>query len=261
MSNFLENNLKLMQERDSFLCQPKTLLADIVLLSYVNDVLESVQAAMSILQLETIPSRAFACLRTSFEAAQQGMVLVTQDDYAFMGAKAWVYYCRRDKKWLTMNKPVESGINTDDDAKNWFEQKLVEIAELWDGFSLGQGVLVAQARDELEKHRSKPDNWLGKDMALSQDEAYSKIGAYRKSPINQNMSLTNRSIYGALCRDAHTGLRINSSIFFEIYPNGIKASVSKRDNALLLDIASTSALLSVSEMLLALDYRQHLQIH
>jgi hypothetical protein len=254
----LQNYLRLMKERDHFLCQPKNLLADMVLLAFMNDVLESVQAGMGVLQLETIPHRAFPCIRTAFEAAQQALVLVTQEDYAFVGAKAWVYYCRRDKKWLALAKPEGSGIQSKQDAENWFEAKLQDIANLWDSVSNGQGKLVAQALIELEKQPRRPDNWLGKDLALAQDEAYRKIASLRKIQIDQSMSTTNRSIYGSLSRDTHTGLRINSEITFETYPNGIKASFLTRDNPFNFKTASTSAMLSVDEILMALEYRNHI---
>jgi hypothetical protein len=266
MSHLLKDNLKLMHERDNFLCQPKTLLADIVLLSYINDVLESVQAAMGIIALETIPHRAFALVRTSFEAAQQGMVLVTQDNYALIGAKAWVYYCNRDKEWLLKAKPDGSGINNNNDANVWFENKLQDIAKLWDSYSAGQGKLVEQARVELkhaelekQRHqRHKPDNWLGENMLHAQDEAYRKIASRLNIPFDKGLSDINRNIYGALSRSTHTGLIINTDVAFENYPNGIKTTISARDNEFNFKTAIATAEQSVFEILLALDYRKHL---
>jgi hypothetical protein len=257
MSKHLENYIQLKKERDDFLCQPKSLLADLVLLAFMDDVLESVQAAMGVLQLKSIPHRASPCIRTSFEASQQALVLVTQDDYSFVGTKAWVYYCKRDKKWLSMAKPNGSDINSDADVDTWFEQKLKDMTELWDKLSPGQGKLIEKAQQELVKQSSRPDNWLGKDMALAQDEAYRKIASSHDFQVDQKMSMTNRTLYSALSRDTHTGLRVDTVITFESYANGIKVSIAERDKELLLKSASTSAMLSVSEMLMALDYRKH----
>jgi len=75
------------------------------------------------------------------------------------------------------------------------------------------------------------------------------------------MSMTNRATYSALSRDTHTGLRINTSISFENLPSGIKISILERDNELNLKTASTSAMLSVSEMLMSLEYRKNLHLH
>jgi hypothetical protein len=253
--------LKLMEERDNFLCQPKTLLADMVLQAYVINVLESVQAATGILILRPnrIPHRAFSLVRLSFEAAQQGMVLATQDDYAYMGAKAFVYYIRRDKKWLLQAKPYGSGINNEDDAKIWFEDKLKDIANTWDSFSAGQGKLVEQARVELQKQGSRPDNWLGKDMALAQDEAYRKIASHLKIDFDQ-LSMINRAHYSSLSRDSHAGLIINTDVTFENLPNGIKATTSPRDNDTNSKIVIETASESVFEIQMALNYRKHYHI-
>lgn len=263
-SPLLQITIQLYKERDNFAYCPETLLADMVLMAFVNDVLESNAAAMAILaagQEENAvanPHRAFSSIRTAFEAAQQATVLVTQDDYRLAGTKAWIYYCRRDQKWLAQAKPEGSGITSLEDAENWFEEKIKSITDIWEQVSPGKANVVRQARLDLEKQPRKPDNWLGKDMALAQDDAYKKFASLHNVAIDQSMSSTNRAIYSSMSREIHTGLRIDSSYQVTNDANGLKVTFPPRDNSINTKKVIRGAELAVDEMLMALEYRAHI---
>jgi hypothetical protein len=175
----------LSEARSSLRYQPETLYADIALSGLTFDVIESI-SAVRVLANTQFPHKAYPTARTAFEAAQQAMVLVTHENYALAGARALIYFYKKDSRWLASSKPDGSGVKSKEDAEQWFRNKIGQMAATWEDISPGKGQIIFEADKLLtqEEGKKKADNWLYRKMAHYQDQAYRKVAKFLGNKIS-----------------------------------------------------------------------------
>ena len=236
---------------------PDTLVADIVLMGLTSEVIENA-LVVDLLAQTPIPHRAFSNARTAFEAAQQATVLATNEDYSLAGARAWIYFRRKDRDWLKLAKPDDSGITTPDDAEKWFQKQITKMADIWNSIAPGNGQTLFKAKEILDSQPRRPDNWLGKNMAHLQVDAYAKfadmLGGTMGNDSNDSVEI-NRSIYSMLSREAHAGIRFDPVHIMKNKDNSLDVYYEPRDKELNSRSVSVSAAISAHEAMMALVYR------
>ncbi|MBW4481428.1 MAG: hypothetical protein KME14_02680 [Tildeniella torsiva UHER 1998/13D] len=253
----LQNAIRILHKsQKAFRFSANTLLADIALFGLAFDVLDSAYA-VEILSETRLPHRGYPIARTAFEAAQQAMVLATQENYALAGARAWIYFCKKDSEWLAQSCPEGSGINNREDAEIWFKEKLAEMLVTWGEFSPGKQILISNAVDLLNKQSRRPDNWLGQSMGSLQDEAYKKIAKFFGNDIVEGSVEMNRSIYSRLSKETHARARLEP-VSFGLGADGfINVEFATRDTEVNSKSVSLSTALSVQEAAMSLVYRMN----
>lgn len=138
------------------------LIPDIVLQGFLNDLHENAEAAAEIAKGPR-PHRAFPNARSAFETMQLSLLLVTSNDYDRDGARAWVYYLKKDREFTNLHDDAELVMGFSPDER--FNAAVAEMAETWDDFAPGKGALIREAVAIVEKQPRRPDNWAGVPVA------------------------------------------------------------------------------------------------
>jgi hypothetical protein len=141
---------------------PAHLVPDIVLDGFLNELHENAEVAAEI-AMGRRPHRAFPNARSAFEAMQLALLLVTSDDYDQAGARAWIYYLKKDREFSNLHSDAESVLGLSPQGR--FNAAVEEIASTWDDFARGQGALIHEAVPIVEKQPKRPDNWAGVPVA------------------------------------------------------------------------------------------------
>jgi hypothetical protein len=249
----------------SFKFSGKALLADIVLMGFISDVWECALSVHQLSQTE-FPHRAFPLIRTAFEATQQSMVLVTQENYTEAGIKACLYFLNKDRQWLAQAKPEDSGITSSDDADKWFIQKAEDFSIICNKIEENSGDTLRQMASDIISTKPKrgPDNWLGENIPNAQSLALKKIVSSLNLGLDDLQIKAyidiNKSLYSRLSRETHTGLRLDSKITVSKSSDGaIDARIAPRNPEKNRDSVLVSAYNSVVEASWILRYRLKLQ--
>jgi len=165
------------------------------LLGFLDEVEESAHVASVILD-SSLPHRAAPHVRNAFEAAQHALILATEEDYPLAGARVWVYYYRRDSEIIERDGKHER-------ASDWYERKLAEMTTLWNQFCAGQGRLIEEARELVDKQPRRPDNWCGFAPAKELAARYEIIAKALGGSPPAGVSEATNGAFAALSRGTH----------------------------------------------------------
>ncbi len=83
--------------RERFLIRAELLPADLAFVGLYNELREAAFLAVELCRLHA-QSAAFPLARRVFEATQQIIVLATEEDYLGVGARAWLYHLRKERR-------------------------------------------------------------------------------------------------------------------------------------------------------------------
>ncbi len=234
-----------------------SLLADIALFGLTFDVLDSARAVEIIAETE-FPHRAYPIARTAFEAAQQAMVLATQENYVLAGTRAWIYFCEKDSEWLGKACPEGSGVNSKEDAEKWFRDRLAEVTVMWEEISPGKRELIGEAKRLIGKDRNAK-NWLNQKMEEAQHPAYIRIGESLGQVVKGDSIEMNKSIYSRLSEETHARARLKP-VSFRLGTDGlVDVKFASRDVGTNSQSASLVTAISALEAATSLAYRMRVQ--
>lgn len=234
---------------------PATLVADMALVGFAIDVVESAEAAVY-LSRTNLPRRAFPNIRAAFESAQQVVLLATDNDYEFAGARAWVHYLQCDAAWLAEACPESSGVTNRDDADAWYEHRTDEIANVWNSICPGQGRLIEDAvRALAPKNGQLPGHWLGVGVVRELQKRYELLAPVLGGQLAAESARLNRGIYAALSRETHARRRLDPSAIQHLVDGTINVHARGRN-----DEANRKSILgcletSIMETLAGLSYQ------
>ncbi len=244
---------ELSRELERFQYAAESLLPDLVLRGITSDVYES-SVAVGHLLTSPMPHKAYSNARLAFEGAQNALVLATHERYDWAGALAWVFFDWKDRNWRVQLE--NKGNSATQNGDEWLDRRITYLANVWNEFSPGQGGLLCEALKVVrQKANTRPDNWLHENMTARHDRAYELIAAGKGRIVP--MASVNREIYAALCRESHTGPRLDS---FKVQkPNGgvgVKVEIQARDLAQVRKAVASSTELCLEEAAEALRYRR-----
>lgn len=202
--------------RQRFEIGAHSLPADLAVLGLLDDLLDSASVAIAL--TKEARRAAYPLVRTAFEAAQRIVALATDDDYLRTGARAWVYYQRKDASVLRKTKP--------DSADRWFETVMSQMRSVWAPHNRDAEALLREENTRLEENEKKhrTDNFMGTDLAPVVQARYDRV--FKGSTLQADLQQVNRGIYAALSRDSHARLRIEPS-GLKISANGIVEIVAR----------------------------------
>lgn len=231
MSNSVEliqrelNALELLQ--NGFEASGSHLIPDMVLIGFVNDVVECGHSVIVMVKAG-LGRRAFSNARTAFEAMQQLLLLVTDDDYDLAGAKAWVFFARRDFSMFERHGDVNDlpTAPTEFPDKRGLELALAEITSIWNAYSPGKGELIDRADAMLDTQpKRRPTNWAGIPIAPELQRRFKTLAMDRGIvPHAPDHAEIYNATYSILSRESHPRIgfqpdriigRVNGPIRFE----------------------------------------------
>ena len=201
------------------------------------------------------PIGAFSLARTAFEAAQQMIVLATEDDYLGVGTRAWLYHRRKERRIAQFAKGV-------DVAHDWYEQAIGEIRRIWMAYNPDAEKILRHEEaqlDLLQKNRGGADNFMGRNLGKIVEERYPKLAiAFGKS--SADLGELNSGIYAALSRESHAQLRLDLA-GLRIGPDGTVGIVAQEvDEAgkdkLILGCVSSSLAEARAALIYLIDARR-----
>jgi hypothetical protein len=235
---------------------PRTLVPDLALVGFALDVAESSEAALW-LAGTSLPHRAFPNVRAAFESAQQCLLLATDDNYEFAGARAWVHYIQRDAEWLGEVRPPSSGITGPDDARAWYRVRTEEMAAVWDAVCPGRGSLIEKAVAALAPTRGKlPGTWLGVSVVNELEKRYDLLAPVFGKRLSADSVRLNRGIYSALSRETHARWRLDAFAIQHSADGTIAVHVKDRNAVANIEAIRSSVETSLIETLVATAYQR-----
>jgi hypothetical protein len=193
--------------RSAFAPSAMHLVPDIALLGFLNDIEENARA-VDVLSSSHLPHRAFPNARAAYEAAQQALLLSSSDDYDLAGARAWVYYLRRDFLFASLPRPSHVGDAARRSAEAWYEGAFAEMKDLWETLAPGRGETLERARVAVEAHKGRPDNWAGVPIAPALAARLEALRKLRGKPPNVGTAQIYNAAYSALSRESHPRMRV-----------------------------------------------------
>lgn len=183
------------------------LVPDIALIGFLTEIDENVRA-VEVVAASDLPHRAYPNARAAYEAAQRALLLVTAEDYDLEGAKAWVYYLRRDREYLRLPRSsIPAGGPPDPIA--WFEGSLAEMERAWNDLAPGRGALLRRALAELPPVGARPDNWARVRIARTLRDRLNALLESRGKPSRGDTEPVYQAAYSGLTRLAHPGSRLD----------------------------------------------------
>lgn len=221
--------------------------ADLALLGLLEDLRGAASAVLAL--SENAPSFViYPLARTAFEATQRIIALATDDDYLRTGARAWLYYHRKDARILRMDEGAET-------AEAWLASAVRRMLDVWRAYHPDAETLLNQERERLEANEGKrgPDNFMCQDLARLVQERYPRaLPGAEMSPAEAER--TNRSLYAYLSREAHARLRVDP-VGYRISPDGSLTIVERHANETeRRETALRSVDSSIAEAIGALSY-------
>lgn len=197
-------------EVEAFTCRPRTLAGDLVLLGLASDILETGMAVLHT-AASSLPHKAFANARLVFEGAQQLVVLATHESYEISGAMAWVYFEAKSARWRAHWQHRRSSGTPQLSDQKLLEQRVSEMAAIWDSVCDGQGKVLRDAFVRFGNERkTRPDNWLLENLTTRQHRAYQIFAASTGAAVSADGAKVNQSMYEVLCHETHTHPRLDS---------------------------------------------------
>jgi len=203
------------------------LVPDMALLGFLNEVEEHGEIVLHI-GAHRFCDRAYPAARAVFESSQRAVVLAMQPDYDIAGARAWVYYLRRERDFaLDVGGPGyvrEDGMTPD----SWYAAALDEIADVWDSVSKGKGQIIHKAA-ALVARRSKPDNFLGVNVAPEIRDRFAAV--YQRAGLTTSIDVARiqNNAYAAASLQAHPQTRLRPSNLAEHEDGSIVITFEERD--------------------------------
>ena len=120
----------------TFRLEPRTIVADLVLLGLALEVQAQSRAALTLAKARQ-PQCAMSNARVAFEAAQQAVVLAAHPDYALVGTRAWVYFARKDREFGTVAR-------SPGEAQSAYSEQLASMRHAVEGLAAGIGWLAVK---------------------------------------------------------------------------------------------------------------------
>lgn len=230
----------------SFEFRREWLLADLVLLGLCVEAAESAAALGHLLETP-LPHRGLPLVRTAFESAQQALVLATHENYAEVGARAWVHYQRRVARVL--------GGEDKHRVTEIFARRLASMTEAWRSIYGEAESVLTTARADVEAHSKQPDNWLGSSFLPRQQKAYGMLSQALRRPALAKAGEENRALYAALSLETHAAPRIDPSEIRVDSTGAIQVRETARDLNMVRFNARACMAMSVRELVWALNWR------
>jgi hypothetical protein len=228
-------------------------IPDLVLLGFLNEVEENARAT-SIVGTSDLPHRGFPNARAAFEAAQLALLLVTDPEYDRAGARAWVYYLRKDRRFREMHPEEFRGLDRLTPAE-WFRSAVHEMAEVWNDLDSGKGQLILDAESLVESQPRRPDNWAALPIAPTLRDRLADYSRRHNAPVRSDAAEVYNRAYAALSRESHPRTRLRP-IQVRGHPNGhAEFDFEERDLARDAETAVVLATASLSQGCLALAIR------
>lgn len=181
-------------------------IPDLVLLGFLNEVEENARVT-ALIGSSDLPHRGFPNARAAFEAAQLASLLVTDPDYDRAGARAWIYYLRKDRMFVELH-PEEFRNPEKLTPTQWFEAAVEEMASIWDDLDAGKGQLIKEAVRIVESQPRRPDNWAGVSIAPTLRDRMAQYSASRGYPVRTDAAAAYNRAYAALSRESHPRTRL-----------------------------------------------------
>jgi hypothetical protein len=178
------------------------LVPDIALLGFLKDVEENSRAVLLFADTP-LRHRAYPSARAAFEAAQLALLLVTDSEYDLAGARAWIYYLRRDRDFASQPRDGDAVTIQGLTPNAWFREAVDEIAEMWESFSPRKGQLIAEAERLVMQQPKRPDNWAGVPIARTLSDRMSALAQRTDRPISADAAKAYNNAYAALTRQSH----------------------------------------------------------
>ncbi|MBI4165708.1 MAG: hypothetical protein HY508_08255 [Acidobacteria bacterium] len=205
-----------------------------------------------------LPHKGYANARLAFEGAQNLLVLATHEEYEAAGALAWVYFESKDANWRASAEERKNPAGPHLTEGQWLEQRISQIANVWDSNAKGKGRLLLDALARVRGERKKrPDNWLHENMAARQHRAYT---VFALSGAGRSLAATaelNEQTYHALCRVTHARPRFDSFAIIRDQARGIiRVDVLPRNFDQARYAVTTCTTLSVREAVAALRWQR-----
>jgi hypothetical protein len=203
---------RLSELRVRFAIRIESLPADLTLLGLLDELREAAFSAIQLCHLLE-QQAAFPLARLAFEAAQRIIVLATEDDYARVGARAWLYYLRKDMKIVQFARDAEA-------SREWYGRRMGELLHIWSLHNPTAEAVFREANEQLDAFQKRgPDNFMGEELGQVVADRYAKlaIGSGR-SPAE--LKELNRGIYAGLSRESHARIRLEPEKL-QVSPDGI----------------------------------------
>ena len=243
----LQELTRLRRALEAFAYRPEWFLSDLSLRGFCLEAVESM-TALQLLLPTNHAHRAIPLARLVFEAAQQGLVLATHEDYAHIGVRTWVYYRRRGSSLLCDGDNAA----TERDLDN----RLQSMAAAWGSFYGQAGDEIARARKAVMTNKRRPDNWLGESFIPRHVKAYEICGnATGNTGLTQQWEKTNRDLYTAFSLETHAAPRIDVEEIRIDSSGAITVMEVPRNLDITRKGVTVSCAVSLRELTLALEYR------
>lgn len=181
------------------------LVPDLVAIGLAREVYENASAALCVSRSE-VSRPLYPNARAAFEAAQDLVLLIVQEDYDEAGARAAATEIldRETSRELVQEVTTAMGGN-DDIAPQDTNAHVEDIAGTWDKYARGKGDLVRDAVPRLRKLRKKGKyHWSG----LSRSKIHKTLGA--EMDALAGTSELYRSMYNLLSFETHPSPRIDA---------------------------------------------------
>lgn len=248
----------LVKESEYFQLRRNSSVADLMLWGFARDAIENGTAVACLMEYNPYMHLSYANARCIFESAQNACCLATNDDYKDSGFKAWFYFLNKDRKWVSQF--VTKGFERMgyDNGNSWMLNETAALSSKIRAFSPAEADDLLSKYYEINHEKNKrPDNWLGKNMANAQAEAYKKFNPQLALEFIEELIATNRSIYSRMCRDVHAGLDFHNIQIATMDSYGLMVH-SDRDNEVLKESISILVETSLVEIINSLKYAKKL---
>jgi hypothetical protein len=213
--------------RGRFEIRADTLPADLTLAGLYNELRDAVFLAVE-LSNRHIHVAAFPLARMVFEATQRVIALATDDDYVRVGARAWLYYLRKDKRIIHLARDAAA-------ADEWYEHAIHQLQHIWSVHNPAAVTVFREENARLDAFHKKraPDNFMGEDLGQVVDQRHSKMSLASGRSVLDLKEL-DRGIYAGLSRESHSrvrldpaGLRISSDGTVTVIPQKVDEATKK----------------------------------
>jgi hypothetical protein len=241
------------EARARFRPSAEHLVPDIALLGFLRDVEENAQA-VEILAASKLPHRGYPNARAAYEASQRAILLATSPDYDLDGAKAWVYYLRRDRNYLALPRS-SAPAQSPSDPEAWFDGSLDEMAQVWESLAPGKGKLLRRALAELPGKKVRAENWAGVAIVPTIRDRLNALFERGGKASRGDTSSVYNAAYGGLSRQSHPSARLELSRVLKNDQGQIALEERPRDPVADAKGVRLSAASSYAEAYLALDLR------
>lgn len=250
--------VELVKESEYFRLRDNSSVADLMLWGFARDAIENATAVACLMEYNPYIHLSYANARCIFEAAQNACCLATSDDYKNSGFNAWFYFLNKDKAWVT--KFVTDGFEYmgHENGDSWMLSETSKLSSRIKSFSPTEAddLLKAYYKKDHSKN-NRPDNWLGKNMANAQAEAYKIFNPNLTDEFIAEIMEINRSLYSRICRDVHAGVDFHNIKIANMNDYGLIAP-SERNNEILRESINMLVETSILELIASIQHSKKL---